>query len=110
MSEFTSIGTLASAIVQKVAPNIASCQGVGHVVATAVQLHVRALRLLDRKDTTIIEVASALSLPESVVERVFRESAIVGATLSEHVRAKTGPMSKVVKLKVARQGRAADAA
>ena len=68
-------------------------------IATAVNGHLKALRLLKRSETTCADVAVALGLPEKIVERVFSQFKIRGAMLSDRKVAKVAPSSRVISLR-----------
>lgn len=73
---------------------------IGADIATAVQYYVKALRHLDRKETSVLAIAEALNLPPTIVERAFSEFKISGGKLNPKRRvAQCAEMSSVVELK-----------
>lgn len=56
---------------------------IGADLAAAINGHLKALRLLNREDTTVAAVALALGLPEVIVERAFSEFKMTGAKINK---------------------------
>jgi hypothetical protein len=69
------------------------------MIAAAVSGHIKALRLLDRSDTTVLSISEALGLPIGVVEQTLIDYTIPGAAMGKNRRAKVGEMSRIVQLK-----------
>lgn len=71
-------------------------------IAAAVNGHLKALRLLGRKETTLVDTANALGLTEAEVILAFQDFKIAGAKINDirqrsHVMTKTH-FSRVIDL------------
>ncbi|MGA8615150.1 MAG: hypothetical protein WB760_26415 [Xanthobacteraceae bacterium] len=75
---------------------------IGRNIATAINGHLKALRHLSRKETTVADVAEALGLPDAIVERAFSEFKMTRAKIKTgHTRNFTKAhmvMSPVIEL------------
>ena len=72
---------------------------IGRDIATAIDGMLRALRILNRKETTGLHIAESLGIPEAIVERAFAEFQFGKSILTTRGKAKCGPMSKIIEIK-----------
>ena len=79
---------------------------IGRDIAAAIEGHLKALRLLNRADTTVLDVANALTLPPAIVERAFTQfklSGRVSTKKSKIVFRSTANQTPVIELKKRRR-------